>query len=442
MKVSSIASPGRVLFNIQRFYAGAGAADVEAIKRAREARPFLHSDVTICKVNPKKLLKKPGPGDTLKFGQFFSDHMFEVDWSAANGWSKPSINPIHLLDLHPGSKCLHYAIELFEGMKAYRGVDGKIRLFRPEKNMERMRRSAFRSALPVSPISTTLPNEDKKLKIIIKTSSCLQMCCQLNAFQDFSAKELLEIIKDLVSLDRDWVPKMDASLYIRPTMIGTDKALGVGMAHEAKLFVVTGPVGIYFPGAVTLLADSDYVRAFRGGVGCYKMGCNYAPSIMVSTMAMSRGCHQVLWLYGPEEKITEVGTMNIMLFWKNEKGEEELVTPPVDDGLILPGVTRDSLLSLARSWNEFKVSERYVTMKEIRNAVKEKKMYEMFGVGTACVVSPVGKILYKNKDLGDYEELPIPTDTHKPNLMQRLFQTITGIQFGKIEKPEWTPIVC
>uniref|UniRef100_A0A0N5AAI1 branched-chain-amino-acid transaminase n=1 Tax=Syphacia muris TaxID=451379 RepID=A0A0N5AAI1_9BILA len=408
MKANKLIITGRqLLFNAQRFYAGDNALDVEGIKRAREARPFMHSNLEITRVEPAKALPKPKPSDVLKFGQFFSDHMFEVDWNSQTGWGKPKICPIHDLSLHPGAKCLHYAIELFEGMKAYRGIDGKIRLFRPEQNMERMRRSAFRSALP-----------------------------------DFSSLELLKCIKDLVALDKDWVPAKDASLYLRPTMIGTDKALGVGMAHKAKLFVVTGPVGAYFPGAVTLLADPDYVRAFEGGVGSYKMGCNYAPSIMVSTTAMSRGCHQVLWLYGKEEYITEVGTMNIMMYWKNEKGEEELVTPPIDNGLILPGVTRDSLIKLAKSWDEFLVSERYIGMKEIRRAVKEKRLYEMFGTGTACVVSPVGRIIYKNKALGDYEELSIPTEKHQPNVLKRLYKQIIDIQFGAAQKPGWTQVVC
>uniref|UniRef100_A0A914RKY6 Uncharacterized protein n=1 Tax=Parascaris equorum TaxID=6256 RepID=A0A914RKY6_PAREQ len=179
---------------------------------------------------------------------------------------------------------------------------------------------------------------------------------------------------------------------------------------------------------------------------------NYAPSIMVSKVAAEKGCQQVLWLLGEDERITEVGTMNIMLFWKNEKGEEELVTPPLTDGIILPGVTRDSLLTLARQWNQFKVSERYVGMSEIRKALKEHRvnfvhmilctggiakigyylqLYEIFGCGTACVVSPVGRILYRNKSSGnDYEDMIIPTMEHKPNLMQKLYDSIVDIQVG------------
>ncbi|VDM23436.1 unnamed protein product [Toxocara canis] len=395
VKMNGVAIYGRHLALGAQRLASTAAGDVNS-----RTKPFLRSDLKVVRATGSQLRPKPKPGDSLKFGHNFSDHMFEVDWNVSKGWGQPLISPLHNFQLHPGAKVLHYAIELFEGMKAYRGVDNKIRLFRPEMNMERMRRTAARAALP-----------------------------------DFSTPEMVEIIKELVKVDQEWVPNTKASsLYIRPAMIALDPTLGVGHANDAKLFVVTGPAGQYYATGfkpVTLLADPEYVRAFPGGVGQYKMGCNYAPSVMVSKVAAEKGCQQVLWLLGEKEHITEVGTMNIMLFWKNENGEEELLTPPLADGVILPGVTRDSLLTLARQWKEFKVSERYVGMFEIRKALKEHRLYEMFGCGTACVVSPVGRILYRNKSKkGEYEELVIPTMEHKPNLMQKLYDSILDIQVG------------
>ncbi|GLD74110.1 branched-chain-amino-acid aminotransferase, cytosolic-like isoform X1 [Lates japonicus] len=219
------------------------------------------------------------------------------------------------------------SFKLFEGMKAFRGVDNHIRLFRPMLNMERMHRSADRSCLPL-----------------------------------FDKGELLECIRKLVEVDQEWVPySQDASLYIRPTFIGTEPSLGVSRAGKAMIFVIVGPVGPYFAtgsfNPVSLLADPSFVRAWRGGVGAYKMGGNYGPTISVQNEAVKQGCQQVLWLYGEQEEITEVGTMNLFIYWTNDKGERELVTPPLD-GIILPGVTRQSLLDLARTWGEFKVTER------------------------------------------------------------------------------------
>uniref|UniRef100_A0AC34F3P3 Branched-chain-amino-acid aminotransferase n=1 Tax=Panagrolaimus sp. ES5 TaxID=591445 RepID=A0AC34F3P3_9BILA len=332
---------------------------------------FYYNEMDIIRAEPSQMLPKPTTLDGLKFGHSFADHMMEADWHIDNGWTKALISPLHNFNLHPGAKVLHYAIELFEGMKAYRGVDNKIRIFRPEQNMERMRRTAARSSLP-------------------------------------------------------------------PT-------LGVADSHEAKLYVLTGPAGAYYPTGfkpITLLADSEFVRAFPGGVGSFKMGCNYAPTILIGKIATSLGCQQVLWLYDKDEKLTEVGTMNIFMYWRNEQGEEELVTPPLSDGLILPGVTRNSLIDIAKSWNEFKVTERYPTMEELRRGIKEKRVLQVFGAGTACVVSPVGRILYKNQKTKQHEELLIPTMESKPDIMQRLYDTIVDIQYGRIEWPGWTRTVA
>ncbi|VDP13295.1 unnamed protein product [Onchocerca flexuosa] len=216
--------------------------------------------------------------------------------------------------------------------------------------------------------------------------------------------------------------------------------LGLSVAKQALLFVLTGPVGQYYSTGfkpISLYADPACCRAFPGGVGQYKMGCNYAPTLLLSNIAASKNCQQVLWLFGEKQWITEVGSMNIFIYWENEQGDNELITAPLYDGLILPGITRESVLHLARQMHDIKVTERYVQMGEVRRAIKEGRMYEMFGTGTACVVSPVERILYKDPSTGDFEEMVIPTITHKPNLMQKLYQTVVDIQYGKMKMPEW-----
>ncbi|XP_068605573.1 branched-chain-amino-acid aminotransferase, mitochondrial isoform X2 [Brachionichthys hirsutus] len=347
---------------------------------------------------------KPRPDpSTLVFGKHFSDHMLTVDWTDAGGWETPRIRPFQNLSLHPASSALHYSIELFEGMKAFRGVDNSIRLFRPMLNMERMHRSADRSCLPL-----------------------------------FDKGELLACIRQLVALDQEWVPySLDASLYIRPTFIGTEPSLGVSRAGKALLFVIVGPVGPYFAtgsfSPVSLLADPAFVRAWRGGVGAYKVGGNYGPTIAVQNEAVKRGCQQVLWLYGEEEQITEVGTMNLFIYMTNEEGERELITPPLD-GMILPGVTRQSLLDLARTWGEFSVTERTMDMREVLRLLEAGRVLEVFGAGTACVVCPVGSLLYKGKK---YE---VPTMQNGPDLAKRFYKELTDIQYGRTAS-EWAPLV-
>ncbi|XP_041033729.1 branched-chain-amino-acid aminotransferase, cytosolic-like isoform X1 [Carcharodon carcharias] len=341
--------------------------------------------------------------DNLVFGKSFSDHMLTVEWSAKKGWDKPHIKPLQNLSLHPASSVLHYSIELFEGMKAFRGVDNKIRMFRPDLNMERMHRSALRACLP-----------------------------------DFDKAELVECIRKLIEVDREWVPYSDAaSLYIRPTFIGTEPSLGVSRADHALLFVIIGPVGPYFAtgsfNPVSLLADPKFVRAWKGGVGDCKMGGNYGPTVYVQNEAQKQGCQQVLWLYGDEHEITEVGTMNIFVYWKNEQGEVELLTPPLD-GTILPGVTRQSLLDLAQQWGEFKVSERGMAMSELIKGLQENRVKEVFGSGTACVICPVSRILYQGQNYH------IPTMENGPELAKRFLKELTDIQYGRTSS-NWTHLV-
>ncbi|XP_029456011.1 branched-chain-amino-acid aminotransferase, cytosolic isoform X2 [Rhinatrema bivittatum] len=338
------------------------------------------------------LKEKPDPNN-LVFGTLFTDHILMIEWSLENGWEKPQIKPLQNLSLHPASSALHYAVELFEGLKAYRGVDGKIRLFRPRLNMDRMLRSTERMSLPA-----------------------------------FDKDEFLQCIHKLMELEKEWVPhSTSASLYIRPTFIGTEPSLGVKKSSKALLYVILSPVGPYFSSGsfnpVSLWANPKFVRAWKGGTGDCKMGANYGASIFAQYEAVDAGCQQVLWLYGDDHQITEVGTMNLFLYWMNENGDEELATPPLD-GLILPGITRQSILDLARQWGEFKVSERYLTMRDLLVGLKEKRVKEMFGSGTACVVCPISKILYMD------ENLHIPTMENGPQLTCRILKQLNDIQAG------------
>ncbi|XP_040290987.1 branched-chain-amino-acid aminotransferase, cytosolic-like [Bufo bufo] len=346
--------------------------------------------------------KKPAVSD-LVFGKTFTDHMLTIEWTNEKGWGKPLIKPFQNLSLHPATSALHYSVELFEGMKAYRGEDNQVRLFRPMLNMERMHRTALRACLP-----------------------------------SFDNAELLECLRRLIDLDRDWAPKSTtASLYIRPTFIGTEPSLGVAKSNHALLYVIVGPVGPYFPSGgfspISLLADPKYVRAWMGGVGNYKLGGNYGPTIYVQHEATKEGCQQVLWLYGDDHQVTEAGTMNFFMYWINEQGEQELVTPPLS-GLILPGVTRQSLLDLARQWGEFKVSERSFTMTDVVKGLQENRIKEIFGAGTACVVCPVNRILYNG------ENYLIPTMENGPDIAKRFLKELTDIQYGRTPS-DWVYLV-
>nr|SVE75091.1 EOG090X051P [Daphnia dolichocephala] len=355
---------------------------------------FQYSDLEEKICTPAQLRSKPDTA-ALVFGKYFTDHMLEVSWDSEKGWAKPVISPMHDLQLHPGAKVLHYAIELFEGMKAYRGEDGRLRLFRPDRNMARMLSTAKRSSLPT-----------------------------------FDAGEMIKCIKRLIQVDKEWIPYSNtSSLYIRPTFIATDPSLGVASPNQALLYVLLCPVGPYFTSGfkpISLMADPQYVRSWPGGCGAMKMGANYAPTIYIQKQSELLGHQQVLWLYGADHQLTEVGTMNIFLFMLNKQGERELVTPPLD-GLILPGVTRLSLLELAREWKEFRVVERTITMAEVLEAHEEKRVLEIFGAGTACVVCPVSSISYEGR------EYVIPRS--ESSLSQRFFKTMSDIHYGRMEHP-------
>jgi len=337
-------------------------------------------------------MKPKPPVNELAFGKIFTDHMLTIDWTAEHGWQDPQIKPFENFSVHPGSKVLHYAQELFEGMKAYRGVDGKIRLFRPHHNMKRMNTTAARACLPT-----------------------------------FDGPELVECIRRLVILDREWVPHdTSSSLYIRPTMIGTEATLGVAPSSEAKLFVLLSPVGPYYSTGfkpVNLLADPKYVRAWPGGSGSTKMGSNYAPTLWIQKIAEQHGCHQCLWLFGPDHEITEVGAMNLFILMSTTDGTLELVTPTLDSGVILPGVTRKSIIELVGKWDGIKVTERKITMGEVMNARAQGRLIEMFGSGTAAVVSPVGGLHYQ----GVMHSIPTPKD----GLAVKVLAAMSDIYYGR-----------
>jgi len=293
-------------------------------------------------------------------------------------------------------------------MKAYRDTKGQVRLFRPDKNMERFNKSAARIALPT-----------------------------------FSSTALIELIARLVKLEERFIPKERGySLYLRPTLIGTQKTLGVGPPGSALLFVIASPVGPYYPTgfkAVSLEATDYAVRAWPGGVGDKKLGANYAPCVLPQLEAASRGFQQNLWLFGPEQYVTEVGTMNLFIAIKNkETGQKELITAPLD-GTILEGVTRDSILSLAREKlapEGWMISERKITMPELAEASEEGRLIEVFGAGTAAIVSPVRKISWKGKlvdcGLNEHEE--------SGEIALRMKSWMEARQYGD-EEHEWS-YVC
>ncbi|GFU72779.1 branched-chain-amino-acid aminotransferase, cytosolic [Trichonephila clavipes] len=358
---------------------------------------FKFDDLAITKSTERREIPDPS---TLVFGKTYSDHMFQVEWTESRGWGIPEITPVHHFRMHPGSKVFHYAQAVFEGMKAYKRFDSKIALFRPDLNCKRLVGSSERASLPT-----------------------------------FDWEELLKCIKKLVSMDSKWVPgEEDSSLYIRPTIIGTEDSLGVSSSNTALLFIVACPVGPYFKKrlakAVTLLADPTYARASPGGAGNHKLAANYAPTLYVQKLAQEQGLDQVLWLYGQNHQICEAGAMNVFFFLKKEDGKSELITPPLD-GTILPGITRQSILDLAREWDEFEVSERAITMRELVSLNEEQRVLEMFICGTASILCPVKMIRYLEKDI------ELPTMESENALYSRILKTLKDIQYGRVQS-EWS----
>ncbi|KAI8944567.1 branched-chain amino acid aminotransferase [Xylaria longipes] len=362
------------------------------------------SKLVIHKTKEPKALNDPS---TLVFGRNFTDHMLTIEWTQTDGWRTPTIQPYQNLSLDPATCVFHYGFECFEGMKAYRDSKGAVRLFRPDKNMARFNKSAARIALPT-----------------------------------FSPTALTELIARFATLEQRFIPEQRGySLYLRPTMIGTQRTLGVGPPGSALLFVIASPVGPYYPTgfkAVALEATDYAVRAWPGGVGDKKLGANYAPCVLPQLEAASRGFQQNLWLFGEEQYVTEVGTMNLFVALRDkETGQKELLTAPLD-GTILEGVTRDSILSLAREKlvpEGWRVSERKITMAALAEASAEGRLLEVFGAGTAAIVSPVRTISWKGQPvdcgLAEHEE--------SGEIALRMKAWMEARQYGD-EEHEWSHV--
>ncbi len=345
-------------------------------------------------IKSQNLKSKPDE-NTLIFGKYFTDHMFMMDWNKEEGWHDAKIIPYAPLELSPACTCLHYGQETFEGMKAYRNPDGEIYLFRPMENFKRLNTSNDRLCIP-------------------------------HIDEEFALKAL----KELLEIDKDWVPhKEGTSLYIRPFVIGTEPSLGAHASAEYKFMIIMCPVGAYYAtglNPVNIFVENEYVRAVRGGTGFAKTGGNYAASLKAQDVAAEEGFSQVLWLDGVERKyIEEVGAMNVFFVLKNE-----VVTPALQ-GSILPGITRKSVIELLKSWG-YNVSERRISIDELIEAYNNGEFTEMFGSGTAAVISPVGLLRYKDTDMK-------LSDGKIGELSQKLYDELTGIQWGKLPDPfGWT----
>ena len=341
------------------------------------------------KITRAEQRKEKPDSSKLVFGKYMTDHMFVVDYDEGQGWHDARIVPYAPLQIDPAAKVLHYAQEIFEGLKAYRTADGSIQLFRPMDNVRRLNLSCERIALPEVPEDLALAG-----------------------------------ITELVKLDQEWVPyEKDTSLYIRPFVIGLDPTLGVHTSHHCQYIVIVCPVGAYYPEGLAptkiYIEDQD-VRAVRGGTGMAKTGGNYAASLAGQVKAHNDGYSQVLWLDGVERKyIEEVGAMNIFF-----KIDGKVVTPMLN-GSILPGITRDSVLRICRDWG-LPTEERRISVEELLQAQKEGKLEEVFGTGTAAVISPVGKLRYK-------DDVMVIGDNKIGPLSQKLYDTVTGIQLGSLE---------
>ncbi len=332
--------------------------------------------------------------ERLGFGEILSDHMLDMEYRDGE-WGPPKILPYGPISIFPAICCFHYGQMVFEGLKAFYNRSGAISIFRPDKYHQRM------------------------------NLSCKRLCIPATQFSTF-----IEGLKELVRLDREWVPtRKGYSLYIRPFIFASDNFLGVRVSQTYRFMIITSPVGAYYKegiNPVKLSTMPDYTRACKGGLGAAKTPANYAGTLLPAEEAKKKGFTQVLWLDGVEKRyVEEVGTMNMAFVINNE-----MITPPLE-GTILPGVTRDSVLHLAKSW-KIKVSERRISIDELFEASKKGRLNEAFGTGTAAVISPVGEIHHEGKKIVINENKIGP-------LAQRFYDEITGIQYGERPDPYgWT----
>ncbi len=343
-------------------------------------------DIKITKTTTPK--EKPQDESKLGFGKIFTDHMFIMNYTEGKGWHDARIVPYENISLSPAAMVFHYGQEMFEGLKAYRGSNGEPRLFRPDMNAKRTNATNERLCIP------QLPEED-----------------------------FVEAVKALVKVDADWIPKAaGTSLYIRPFIIATDDFLGVAPSKTYMFMIILSPSGAYYASGlapVGIWIEDDYVRAVRGGIGFAKTGGNYAASLAAQVKAHDGGYSQVLWLDGVERKyIEEVGAMNIFF-----KIDGKVVTPALS-GSILPGITRNSVVTLCKSWG-YEVEERKISVDELIEAQNTGKLEEVFGTGTAAVISPVGTLRYK-------DDVMTIGDGSIGELSQKLYDTVTGIQNGTV----------
>ena len=339
--------------------------------------------------NPKEM---PGNDNPLTFGTIFTDHMFVMNYETGKGWYDARVVPYQPLQLDPSAMVFHYGQEMFEGLKAYKAEDGRTLLFRPDKNIERANNTNRRICIP-----------------------------------EINPEDFLDAIKTVVKIDDAWIPERPGtSLYIRPFIISTDAHLGVRPSDTYLFMIILSPVGAYYPEGldpVKIWIEDEYVRAVKGGIGEAKTGGNYVASLAAQMKAHDEGYSQVLWLDGVERKyIEEVGAMNIFF-----KINGVVVTPALN-GSILPGVTRNSCLELCRAWG-MQVEERKVSVDELVKAAEDGSLEECWGTGTAAVISPVGHLRYGERVM-QIKEGGIG------ELSQKLYDTVTGIQEGKIEGPK------
>lgn len=335
--------------------------------------------------NPKN---KPAV-EALGFGQHFTDHMFIVEYTEGQGWHDARIIPYQPIQIDPSAMVFHYGQAVFEGLKAYKTVDGKVLLFRPDRNFARLNNSNERMVIPA-----------------------------------IDEQFALEALKQLVTVDRDWVPNAPGtSLYIRPFIIGTEANLGVHPSKSYKFIIIMSPSGSYYKegiNPVKIMVEQKYVRAVAGGTGEAKTAGNYASALKGQEIATAEGYSQTLWLDGKEKKyVEEVGSMNIFF-----KINGTVVTPALN-GSILPGITRDSMIQVLKSKN-IPVEERRITIDEVVEANKNGTLEEVFGTGTAAVISPVGELKYLDEKI-------IINDGKIGEVSQMLYDTLTGIQNGTIE---------
>ncbi|MDQ0163464.1 branched-chain amino acid aminotransferase [Aeribacillus alveayuensis] len=341
-------------------------------------------------------VKKPKPkASELGFGKYFTDHMFVLDYEKEKGWHSPRIAPYQPLTLDPSALVFHYGQSVFEGLKAYRTEDGRVLLFRPEKNVQRLNNTCKRMCIP--PLDEEL---------------------------------VLEGLQQLIEIEKDWVPDQEGtSLYIRPFIIATEPYLGVRPSNSYKFLIILSPVGAYYAGQlspVKIYVENDYVRAIKGGVGHVKTSGNYAASLLAQKKAEELGYDQVLWLDGRERKyVEEVGSMNIFF-----KINGEVFTPKLN-GSILSGITRDSVIELLKDWG-VTVREERIAIEDIYTAYTKGELEEVFGTGTAAVISPVGELNWNNHKM-------IVNNFETGEFSLKLYHAITNIQYGKAhDKFGWT----